>query len=56
MYIDNVGQHLQRDVNFWAVSSVEMARELRKRSYRRALEAWRDGVEIREWRRANGND
>lgn len=59
MDIDNVGQHLQRDVNFRAVSSVEMAGEFRKRSDRRALEAWGvgwGGVEIRQWRRANGND
>lgn len=52
MYIDNVGQHLQRDVNFWAVSSVEMARELRKKSYRRALEMWW-GM---EWRSENGEE
>lgn len=50
MDIDNVGQHLQRDMNFWAVSSVEMAGELRKRSYRTALEAWGWGM---EWRSEN---
>lgn len=43
-------------MNFWAVSSVEMAGELRKRSYRRALEAWGGGwsgdqrIEKSQWK------